>query len=90
MAITWTCIISNGNPDQSRVNVSFKRVDDMTEKTFSVSYCQVEIKTQQQKLNLLNFVWAKWAKEKTKQTVIDNFVTNLEQLAKTNLEARET
>lgn len=89
MAITWTCIISNANSDTFRADISFKRVDDVTEAKFSISYQKTVIETVIQRLALLDAVWAEWEKEIVKQTAIDDFITNLEQLAKANLEERE-
>ena len=89
MAITWTCTISNEKPDQFRANVSFKRVDDETGSEFTTSYHNTVIETTVQRVALLDSAWAKWQEEKNKQTAIDEFITNLEQLAKANLEARE-
>lgn len=89
MAITWTCTISNEDLSKSRADVSFKRVDDETGAEFSVSYRKTVIETGAQRLALLDVAWAEWEKEKTKQTAVAEFITNLEQLAVSNLAARE-
>jgi hypothetical protein len=89
MAITWTCTISNERPDQFRADINFKRVDDVTGDEFSISYHNTVIETAAQRIALLDAAWAEWEKEQVKQTAIDAFITNLEQLAKANLEARE-
>ena len=89
MAITWTCTISDERPDQFRANVSFERIDDVTGAKFTISYHNTVIETTTQRIALLDGAWAEWQKEKTKQTAIDAFITNLEQLAKANLESRE-
>lgn len=89
MAITWTCTISNERLDQFRANVNFKRIDDATEMEFVISYDNTVIETSVQRLALLDAAWAEWEKEKAKQVAIEAFITNLEQLAKSNLEARE-
>lgn len=90
MAITWTSKISNANSDTFRADISFQRFDDETGDSFLISYSKTVIETTAQRLALLDTVWAEWLDRKDKQTAIGAFITNLEQLAKETLEARET
>lgn len=90
MAISWTCSITNVNTLSKRADILFTRIDDVTSDTWSHRYSQAIIETQQQRLDLLNAVWAEWQDQITKDTNIANFITNLEQTAKSNLEGRET
>ena len=89
MAITWTCEISNVDPSEFRADLSFKREDDVTGAMFSIHYQKTLIETAAQRTALLDTVWSEWEKEQAKLTAIGNFITNLEQLAKSNLETME-
>ena len=92
MATTWTCIISNANPDTFRADVSFKRIDDnlVSPSEENYSFSKAVLETSGQRTALLDVVWNEHLKVVDKQTAIDNFITNLEQLAKDNLEGRES
>jgi len=90
MAIEWTTSITNENPTSCRANVSFTRIDTENEAaTFNVSYNQAVIETSEQRIKLLDAAWAAWQKEKVKRSNIAAFISNLEQLANSNLMARE-
>lgn len=89
MAITWECSITNVKVAEKRADVSFSRVDDVLETTEAYSFRGVILETTAQKTALLNLVWAKHQELITKQSAIDAFVSDLEDQAKTNLEARE-
>lgn len=89
MAITWTVDIKNVNVIEKRADVAFMRVDDVTSATKSYNFSKVIMETTAQRLALLDLVWQKHLDEVADQTAIDAFVTNLEQLGKSNLEARE-
>ena len=91
MAITWDCNITNVNVTSKRADVRFTRTDSESSLApWTHSYNQAIIETTQQRTALLNQVWDEWQNEVQKQADIDNFITNLEQTAKSNLEARET
>ena len=89
MAISWECSITNVNVDQKRADVSFVRTDDVSGETETYSFRKVIIETTAQRTALLDLVWSKHEDTETQNSAIDAFVTNLEQLAKSNLEARE-
>ena len=92
MAISWDTQTSNVNVASKRADVSFTRTDSalMTpEDVFTVAFNQVILETTPQRLALLDQVWAEWQKELTKRASIEAFITNLEQLANANLDARE-
>jgi len=89
MAITWTVDISNVNVDQKRADVTFMRVDEVTLATESYHFSKVILETTLQRVALLDLVWQKHLDEIADQAAIDAFLTNLEQLGKSNLEARE-
>lgn len=89
MAITWTVNITNVDVAQKRADVSFIRIDDVTSESETYSFKKAIIGTTEERTALLNLVWDKHLDAVDKQTAIDDFVTNLEQLAKSNLESRE-
>lgn len=89
MAITWEPTISNVNLAESRADISFLRFDDILNEPEIYSYSGVIIETTPQRLALLDLVWAQHLETVTKKTNVDNFITNLEALGKSNLEARE-
>jgi len=90
MAINWECNITNVNVTNKRADVSFTRTDDTTQDSWSINFNNAIIETAQQRSDLLDLAWSKWQEELSGRTAIDNFITNLEQLAKSNLESRET
>jgi len=89
MAITWTVDIRNVNVDQKRADVTFMRTDDVTSATESYNFSKAILETTAQRVALLDLVWQKHLDEVADQTAIDAFITNLEQLGKSNLESRE-
>lgn len=92
MAITWEVNISNVILATNRADVSFIRIDDTDLQnilTNIYAFSGVIIETTAQRLALLELVWAQHLETITKKTNVDNFITNLEVLGKSNLEARE-
>ena len=89
MAISWTVNISNVNVAGKRADVSFRRLDDVTQATENYSFRQTSLETTANRLALLDAVWQNHLDAVNDQTAIDAFITNLEQLGKSNLEARE-
>jgi len=90
MAIEWTTSITNANTNSRRANVAFTRTDtENAAATFTVSYKQAVIETTEQRTALLDQVWAAWQAEEEKRSNIAAFLSNLEQLANSNLMARE-
>ena len=89
MAISWTVDITNVRVDQNRADVTITRIDDVTSATEGYHFSKVILETSAQRLALLDLVWQKHLDEVVDQAVIDAFITNLEQLGKSNLEARE-
>jgi len=89
MAITWTVNITNVDVGSKRADVSFTRIDDVENETENYNFSGVILETTQQRLDLLDLVWAKHLEVGLEQSAIDGFITNLEQLGKSNLEARE-
>ena len=89
MAISWTVDIRNVNVVSKRADVRFVRTDDSTGETENYNFTNAIIETSEQRIALLNLVWDKHLEAVDKQTSIDDFITNLEQLGKSNLEARE-
>ena len=90
-AINWETKITNVNVASKRASVAFERTDtEKPDDVWSVSFPSVILETPQQRLALLNLVWSKWQEELAKRAAIEAFITNLEQTANSNLEARET
>lgn len=90
MAINWNTQISQVNVQSKRANIQFTRTDsENPADVFSKSYSQVIIDTAQQRTALLEQVWTAWQQELTDRSNVAAFVTNLEQLANSNLDARE-
>ena len=89
MAITWDTKITNVNVLSKRANVTFTRTDDVTQETETYSYNSAIIGTAEERAALLDTVWDAHLEDDAKQDAVDAFITNLEQLAKSNLEARE-
>ena len=89
MAITWNCDITNVDPGRMRADVSFQRIDDLTGAEENYRYSKAIIETEEQRTALLDLCWDEHLESIAKQTAATNFVANLEQLAKSNLEGRE-
>lgn len=92
MAITWEVNISKVDLTEKRADVSFTRINDNDLQnilTNIYAFSGVIIETTLQRLSLLELVWAQHLETITKKTNVDNFITNLEALGKSNLEARE-
>jgi len=89
MAITWDISITNVDVDQKRADIRFTRTDDITDATESYGFSKAIIETGEERTALLNQAWQNHLDAVAKQTAVDAFITNLEQLAKANLEARE-
>ena len=89
MAITWTVNITNVDVGEKRADVSFTRIDDITDGVENYNFKQAIIETTQQRTDLLDLVWSKHLEVVSEELAIDNFITNLEQLGKSDLEARE-
>ena len=89
MTISWTVDITNVDVAQKRADVSFTRLDDVTGATENYSFRKAIIGTAEERTALLNQVWQNHLDAVSEQSAVDAFITNLEQLAKSNLEARE-
>ena len=89
MAIVWTVNITNVDVVKKRADVNFTRLNDATQATENYRFGKTIIETGAQRTALLNLVWDKHLEAVDDQTAIDAFITNLEQLGKSNLEARE-
>ena len=90
MAITWTTNISNENLASKRANITFTREDsEIPTATYTLSFQNTQIETTAQRLALLDTVWNEWQKELTRRASIAAFITNLEQMANSNLMDRE-
>ena len=90
MAISWDTQISQVNVQSKRANVSFTRTDsEKPEDVFTKNYSQVIIETTAQRLALLDQVWTAWQQELTDRSNLAAFLTNMEQTANSNLDARE-
>ena len=89
MAISWSVQITNVNVLSKRANISFTRTDDVTQETETYSFNSAIIGTGAERSALLDLVWDKHLEDDAKQAAVDAFITNLEQLAKSNLESRE-
>ena len=89
MAITWDLSITNVDVVNKRADVSYTRADDITGKTEYYSFKKVIVETPQQRAALQDLVWSKHEEAIANQTAIDNFITNLEQAGKIDLESRE-
>jgi len=91
MAISWGIKISGVDLNAGRCDVSFTRTD--TESTLppqNYSFHRTpSVATPQGRIELLDAVKAQVIKADTKQTAIDEFITDLEQAGKANLEAWE-
>jgi len=90
MAVSWDTQITNVNTNSKRASLRFTRTDtaDPTG-DFSVNFNQVIIETGPERTALLNQVWGEWQDEAAKRASVLAFITNLEQLANANLDARE-
>jgi len=89
MAIAWTVSITNVNVASKRADVSFTRLDDVTQETESYKFSNANLGTTAIRTALIELVWQKHLDAVSDQADIDAFITNLEQLGKSNLEARE-
>jgi len=89
MAITWAATASNVIPAEFRADITFKRVDDVALTEENYNYSGVILETTAQRVALLDLVWGAHLNTGIKQEAIDAFITDLEQIAKNNLEARE-
>lgn len=90
MAISWDTQITNVNTSTFKADVSFLRHDDTgAEPDFNMTFDDVILETSQQRLALLDQVWAEWQVEKANRDANSTFIGNLEQTANSNLMARE-
>jgi len=88
--INWETQISNVNVTAKRATVSFSRTDtEAADDVWTITFQNTVLETTAQRLALLDTVWEKWQEELTKRASIEAFITNLEQTANSNLEARE-
>jgi len=90
MAISWNLKISILDVATKAVSVTATRTDDTdpgNPKTYAVAYAIIS--SAAQKLDVLDNIWAQHQAAITRQTAIDNFIGDLEDAAKSNLEARE-
>ena len=89
MAIVWTVDITKVDVVNKRADVNFTRLDDVTSATENYRFSKTNLETTAGRTALLDQVWQNHLDAVNKQTAIDAFITNLEQLGKSNLEARE-
>jgi len=90
MAISWDTQISKVNVVSKKGDVSFKRADSETPANdWSISFSQVPLETTPERIALLDTAWAEWQAELVRRSSIATLITNLEQLANANLDARE-
>ena len=89
MAITWKVDIENVDVSKKRADVNITRVDDVTGDQENYSFRTAIIGTNDERLALLDLAWSKHLEAVAEKTTVDNFITNLEHLGKSNLEARE-
>ena len=89
MAITWKLKITVLSVVEKKISVTAVRTDDVdnSQKTFSIH--RAVIKTQKQKADVLDKIWAQYEESAAKQAEIDSVVENLEAQGAANLEARE-
>jgi len=87
--ITWGCEITNVDVANKRADVQFTRTDDVTGDVESYGFSQAILGTSEERVAILELVWAKHLDAIAKQTAIDDFISNLELQAKSNLESRE-
>jgi len=96
MAIAWNTEITNVNLLSKRADVSFTRTDsDNPLDVFSQAYQNTPIagatpaETTAARTLLLDTIWAAWQQEIAKRANIATLITDLEQAANNNLNARE-
>lgn len=89
MAIGWTVDINTVNVALKTATVKFLRFNNTTKERESYEFKNVILETNAQRMALLDHVWNQHIEHKTKQDNIITFIANLEQLGKSNLEARE-
>jgi len=88
MAISWNTQITNVN--EPRADITFTRTDDAAPAdTWSYSYKNRDIGSAPLRSALLDDVWAKWQLELSRRGSVSTFLSNLEQSANANLDARE-
>lgn len=91
MAVTWNVEIVVQDVDMRKVNVTATRTDDADPVNPQIcAVIDVIIATAEQKMAVLNALWAQHLAKDERKATIANFIGNLEADAKTNLEARET
>ena len=88
MALIWTVKITNVDLTKNKGDVSFDCYDDAEDITEHFSYRSI-LETTEQRLALLDKVWNDYLDRLSERTNIEAFISNLEQSAKANLEARE-
>jgi len=90
MTIKWTCKITNVNVDTKRADISFVRDDsENADARESYTFQKAIIETPQQRVAILNQVWAKHQVHLAKQSAINIFINSLESSAEANLDGRE-
>ena len=89
MAISWTTKITNVNIASKRADVSFTRTDDVTGDTWTKTFSNDMVETNDQRLALCDQTWEAWQLELNVRSNIATLITNLEQAGNANLMARE-
>lgn len=90
MAINWDITVTPINLATKEVTVEAIRTDvDGSTMSYSVPRVKMDTVTVANNLPILNEIWSKHQASLTATETIKNFVSGLEALGKTNLEARE-
>ena len=89
MTISWDVQISDVNTSTFRADVTFTRTDSVSGETENYTFNDAIIETTAQRMALLDQVWSNHVSAAANKSAADEFIDNLEQLAKSNLESRE-
>ena len=87
--ITWDVKIQVISIASKEISLVATRTDDISGKVRIFTVPRAMIATAEQKLAIMDEVWAKYQAELNEESAVNTFIGTLEEQAKLNLEARE-
>lgn len=85
----WEVSITNVDVNAKRANITAVRTDDISGEIETYSFRKAIIGTTQERQAILELIWQNHLELVSGRSAVDTFISDLEQMAKTNLENRE-
>ena len=90
MAITWEVKITPLDVSKKEASITAIRTDDVALTTEVHTVISALLDTQEHKASVLDTIWKLHLDYQAKQIAIEDYISDLEEVAKTNLEGRES